>query len=286
MTVAYAPTAIVSADEPAFGAYAPNLAQRLMVALTRIPPFGRGIFRKRLAGAIRGLSPSGAIDVFFRGAAFRLRGASSNLIEDGILVRPGYNGREIDFLAGALGPGSVFVDLGANIGLYTLPLARNAGRAIAIDANPAILKALDFNTVASGLANVTPVCAAVGEHTARARLEIRKDDLAIVSVEEDENGEVAMRTLADILAEAGVTRIDALKADIEGYEDRAILPFLATCAPDMKPRRIVIEHLGRKEWPTDCFPVFEAHGYRLCGQTRGNSLFERDPGADASKRST
>ena len=38
--------------------------------------------------------------------------------------------------------------------------------------------------------------------------------------------EVEVAPLADIITAAGVDRIDYLKIDIEGFEDRALVPFI------------------------------------------------------------
>lgn len=266
-----------NAAEPPFGAYAPRGLQAALIALARVPPLHRGFVRRPLANLVRSLGRDRTVDIERDGLTFRLRGAA-NLIEDGVLLHPAYNRREIDFLAGALPPGGTFVDLGANIGLYTLPLARKAGpagRVLAVDANEDIVPVLDFNVRSAGLANVAIACVAVSDHAGRVSLDIRHGDLAVVGVEESPQGEVEMRPLGDVVRDHALERIDALKADIEGYEDRALLPFLRDASPEFHPRRIVIEHLGRHGWKTDCFPVFERHGYRFVGKTRGNSLFER-----------
>lgn len=98
---------------------------------------------------------------------------------------------------------------------------------------------------------------------------------AIVEVEEDPDGDIRIQPLADIVRESGLERINTLKADIEGFEDKALLPYLEAVGDELRPSRIVIEHLGRRLWKTDCFPVFERLGYNLVGRTRGNSLFAR-----------
>jgi FkbM family methyltransferase len=234
-----------------------------------------------MANLVRSLGREGIVDVQHNGVSFRLR-KRANAVEDGILVRPGYNRAEIEFLSGALPPGGTFVDLGANVGLYSLPLARRigpSGRVLSVDTNPDIARALAFNIQASGLSNITIACVAVGETRGRARLEICHEDLAIVEIHEDPNGDIEIKPLADIVRDAGLSRVDALKADIEGFEDRAILPFLEQMSGDFHPRRIVVEHLLRHVWKTDCFPAFERFGYRLVRQTRCNALFEkRRPG--------
>jgi FkbM family methyltransferase len=233
-----------------------------------------------VANLVRRLGRSRLVDVTRNGVAFRLRGAA-NLIEDGLLIHPAYNRVELDFLLAGTPAGGTFIDLGANMGLYTLPLARRVGpdgRVLAVDANRDIVPVLEFNVRASGLANVTVVCVAVGDRAGHAHLEIRHGDLAIVEVEEDPQGDIELRPLSDIVREAGLTRVDTLKADIEGFEDRALIPFFKEMDGRFYPTRIVIEHLGRHIWKTDCFAMFEKLGYRLMGQTRGNSLFERPAG--------
>ena len=71
--------------------------------------------------------------------------------------------------------------------------------------------------------------------------------------------------LQRILDEAGVTRIDALKIDIEGFEDRALIAFFKEAPQTLWPRAVVIEHLSRDEWQQDCIADMIARGYREAG---------------------
>lgn len=268
---------LVRTDEPPFGAYEPRGLQRMLRAFAQVPPFHRGRLRRPMANLIRRMAPNGMVDVHFRGGAFRLR-PEPNLIEDSILVYPRYNSREIDFLIEGTPVGGVFIDLGSNVGLYSLALAAHIGsegRVLAIDANPDMAEALKFNAAASGFNNVVMVNVAVGECAARADLLGGRNDLAIVCVAENPQGSIEIRPLADIVREAGVTRVDSLKADIEGFEDQALIPYLNSVDDALKPKRISIEHLGRAEWKNDLFPVFEKHGYRKVDTTQGNTLFIR-----------
>lgn len=108
------------------------------------------------------------------------------------------------------------------------------GRVLAIGANPDIVRAPAFSVSATGPGNVTIAC----------------------------------------VAAAGLERADTLKADTEGFEDRAFPPYLDTTPRHMHPVGIVIEHTGRAQWNPDCFEVLERHGYRLLGTTRNNAMFE------------
>ncbi|MDP3897839.1 MAG: FkbM family methyltransferase [Mesorhizobium sp.] len=268
----------VDADEHLpFGHFAPNAWQRALISLAARSFLRRGEFRHLTTGIIMGSSGK-PIDVHFRGCAYRLRGRN-NLIELGLLLNPGYNATDIDFLLDGGKPGDVFVDIGSNIGLYALPMARRAGasgRVVAIDANPLMARRLAWNATASGLDNVAIFACAVADREGSGSLNIRKNDVAIVSVEEEAGGSVPIRTLASILDEAKVQHIHGLKIDIEGHEDKALAPFIASAAEQRLPKRIVIERPpGNADYPA-CASAFAARGYRLAGRSRNNSFYLRD----------
>jgi FkbM family methyltransferase len=192
---------------------------------------------------------------------------------------PTYNGIDIDFLLEGAPDTATFIDLGCNIGLYSLPLAvaRPRGRVVSIDANPKMITRIRWNAAASALGNLTAVHAAVSDSEGRGDLVIRKGDVAIVAVQESCEGEMPIRTLASILTEAGVASIHGLKIDIEGHEDRALVPFLDGCGAALLPRRIVIEHPEPQADYPGCTAAFARHGYRLVGRSRNNSLYALTP---------
>jgi len=266
---------LVDADESApFGTFAPNGFQRALISAARNSFLRRGLFRRSMTTLIMG-SAGKPLDVTFRGCAYRLRGRN-NLIELGILLRPDYNAADIDFLLEGSGSGDCFVDVGANIGLYTQPLARRAGPAtvVAIDANPLMARRLAWNAEASGLRNVKIFACAVSDRDGAGSLSIRKDDIAIVSVDEHDGGTVPIRTLASIVNEAGLTRIHGLKIDIEGHEDKALAPFILGAADGLLPKRIVIERAPGGDYAA-CAAAFAARGYARAGQSRNNSFYLR-----------
>ncbi|WP_114647874.1 FkbM family methyltransferase [Zhengella mangrovi] len=257
-----------------FGTFAPNAWQRALIAAARGSFLHRGTFRRTMFRLIQG-GAKNPVDIAFRDCAFRLHG-QDNLIEYGILLHPAYNSRDIDFLLEGASGGDSFVDIGSNIGLYSLPMARRAGaggKVVAIDANTQVCRQLAFNARASGLANVQVFAEGVSDHETRARLRRRNDDIAIVSIQEDDAGGIPVRRLASILDEAGVERIHGLKIDIEGHEDKALVPFFDTEPESRWPSRIVIETAGNGEDYPGCAAAFARCGYELAGRTRQNSLY-------------
>ena len=73
-----------------------------------------------------------------------------------------------------------------------------------------------------------------------------------------------------------MTKVDALKIDVEGFEDRVLTGFFAEAPQSLWPRAVVIEHLSKNEWLKDCIADMRARGYVERGRTRSNTLLLRD----------
>jgi hypothetical protein len=86
---------------------------------------------------------------------------------------------------------------------------------------------------------------------------------------------VPSRRLQRIVEDAAVGQIDALKIDVEGFEDRVLTGFFGEAPEWLWPRVVVIEHLSRNEWQDDCIADMRARGYAERGKTRSNTLLHR-----------
>jgi len=130
-----------------------------------------------------------------------------------------------------LGSGATFVDIGAHIGTYSLraaPIVGPGGRVIAIEPNPETVRKLEGNIQASGAHTVTVepfACSdaeAMLELFAGPRSNSGETSLSRTNATRDEHAgasyKVRARPLDAILQEAGVTRVDAVKIDVEGAE--------------------------------------------------------------------
>ena len=258
-----------------FGSFTPNLCQRVLIFIANKTFFKRGFFRIKFTQLIMSLT-KGPLDIHFRNCAFRIYG-ENNLIEYGILLNPKYNQTDIDFLLEDSKSNSNFVDLGCNIGLYSLPLASSApnGTVISIDANPLMQSRLSFNANSSGIKNIQIICSAVSDKTGEGSLLIRKNDTAIVSVDEDIKGSIKIDKLEDIIREQGLKSIYGLKIDIEGHEDKALVPFLLNVDDDLLPKRIVIEKKTKNSDYPGCAIAFKKLNYTLVSRSRNNSFYKK-----------
>ena len=268
------------ANDPApapFGAFAPNAAQAAIIALARRSRLKRGAFRPMLSRLVN-LLRAGPLDVQYQGASFRFYHQAS-ATERGALFNPDYNLAELDFLRAHSPRGGVFVDVGANVGTYALALARHVGaqgKVIAIEPHPVTHARLKFNREASGAVQVTLVAAAAGPADGELLIETDGDNLGASHIVTGQPAGNAFRVpalrLQRILTEAGVSQVDALKIDIEGFEDRVLTGFFKQAPPSLWPRAVVIEHLSRNEWLADCIADMRARGYAESGRTRSNTL--------------
>jgi FkbM family methyltransferase len=263
-----------------FGAFAPNAAQAAIISLAQRSRLKRGAFRPMLSRLVN-LLRAGPVDAQYQGASFRFHHQAS-ATERGALFNPDYNLEELDFLRAHTPAGGVFVDVGANVGTYALALARQVGaggKVIAIEPHPVTQARLAFNRAASGYAQVTLVAAAAGPSDGELMIETDGDNLGashIVSGERTGNAiRVPSLRLQRILGDAGVARVDALKIDVEGFEDRVLTGFFQDAPQALWPRAVVIEHLSRNEWLQDCVADMLARGYAEAGKTRSNTLLVR-----------
>jgi FkbM family methyltransferase len=262
---------------PPFGALAPTSAQAAIIALAQRTRLKRGAFRPMLSRLVN-LLRAGPVDVTYQGAAFRFYHQAS-ATERGALFNPDYNLEELDFLRAHTSQGGVFVDVGANVGTYAMVMARQVGaggRVIAIEPHPVTHARLAFNRSASGFTQVSLVAAAAGDTDGNVMIETDGDNLGASHIASGEPSENAIRVpslrLQRILEEAGISHIDALKIDVEGYEDRVLTGFFANAPRSLWPRAVVIEHLSRNEWLNDCIADMRARGYTDAGKTRSNTL--------------
>jgi FkbM family methyltransferase len=265
---------------PPFGAFVPTPAQAALISLAQRSRLKRGAFRPMLSRLVNWLR-AGPVDVAYQGASFRFYHQAS-ATERGALFNPDYNVEELDFLRKYTPAGGVFVDVGANVGTYALALARQvgaSGKVIAIEPHPVTHARLAFNNAASGFTQVKLVAAAAGDADGELMIETDGDNLGASHIVSGQPKATAIRVpswrLQRILGDAGVDHVDALKIDVEGYEDRVLTGFFRNAPQTLWPRAVVIEHLSRNEWLDDCIADMRARGYAETGTTRSNTLLLR-----------
>ncbi|MCY6380800.1 FkbM family methyltransferase [Hoeflea prorocentri] len=180
-----------------------------------------------------------------------------------------------------LKPGMVFVDIGANIGTYSLFVAERCGgdaRILAFEPHPRTFAKLSFNIKANGGRCIEAVNQGVGVKNERLRLyssggtNIGTASILPEAATDHEFVEVRIAPLAATLKNRLIERIDLLKIDIEGFEDRARLPLMSEENRPHWPGAVLIETVLKQHWQSDCISELESLGYRIAGDTGENLL--------------
>lgn len=179
-------------------------------------------------------------------------------------------------------PQTVFFDVGANIGYYSLLAASRAKLVFAFEPMKAIFDRLAKNVKRNGLSNVTMVNAAVsdrdGDDTIFTQPSSNNTGLASLQASEGAVPEsVPAVTLDTLIREHRLARVDLMKVDIEGAEVRAFEGGRELLSPSDAPDVIFEAHAGSgaADW-------LSQHGYVIY-QFKRQREYEA-PNLFASKR--
>jgi FkbM family methyltransferase len=279
--------------EPAFGARAPGRLDNTVIATTsRLPDNWLGL---RLAIALRRivtrhLADDGGLDVVRWGLRMRLHPRRNGCEKNALFTPQMYEPAERVELAAEIEKSEaadrtfVFIDVGANVGLFSLFVASCAGpkaKILAIEPEPQNLNRLRFNIAANPGIPIRVVPVALGEKQGQVALDVDDRDRggtrtrALTSLEGDQfNAEshaplVDCRTLLDLLRQEEISHVDALKIDVEGAEDTVLGAFFRDAPEALWPNLIIIED-GRDSWRSDLFSVLSQCGYTIAIRTKLN----------------
>lgn len=193
-----------------------------------------------------------------------------SLLLDGV-----YEPQTRKFILQHLRPGSVFVDIGANVGVFTVAAARRvgpAGRVIAVEASPTVFSYLAENTRANRVGNVRAECCALTDADGGSAdfYEAPSSHFGMGSLARQFGSaarRVPTRTLDSLLAGTGDDRVDLIKIDVEGFES-AVFRGARRLLTGPRPPKIVFEFCDWAERRAfgrtgDAQRVLLEYGYRL-----------------------
>lgn len=168
-----------------------------------------------------------------------------------------------------IGPGDVVVDIGANIGGFTVLAARRGARVVAFEPFPANFAALERNVRRNGLqAELAQVAVADAARTAPL---VIPDDASFsgrYSLHEgrgEQTIEVRCIPFDEVLAEFALPAIDLLKLDCQGSEYEIL--FSASPASLQRVRSVIVEceaFPDQPEWsPAAMAGFLREHGFAV-----------------------
>lgn len=163
------------------------------------------------------------------------------------------------------GDGDIVVDLGANQGIFTCYAAKRArgGWVYAVEPDAENLSWLKAHLELNHISNATVIPKCAGDHTGKAYF--RKGDSSGTGcvVDASEHGpdiaDVDQVTLDDLMTTYGLSKIDLLKIDVEGFETKVLSGAHGRFG---SIRRIVLEYHS-PELGQEVAEILQQAGFRM-----------------------
>ena len=196
-----------------------RLASSLVCGYVRRCPLDKGKWRLlQLASSFLVVEPEPG--TFLRVADL------GNPIELALVRRGLLEPEDVGLFLSLLRPGMTVLDVGANVGMYSLLSARRVGptgRVHAFEPTPAVAASLRRNVALNGLGNVHVHEAAVSDAAGRATFYLQdSSDCNTLAGGAGTPIRVRTVTLDDHVAAHGLDRVDVMKMDVEGAEVLAL----------------------------------------------------------------
>ncbi len=167
---------------------------------------------------------------------------------------------------GAVLPGKHFfpvvVDVGANIGDFTLAIAGQSGRVIAIEPGENNFASLTSNLKLNGIQNATALNVAAHDQEEQVRL-AGTDSMLHVSRNVEGGSEARGMPLGKVLEELKTDYVDLLMIDVQGHE-RKVLDGMADMLRERRVGVLAVEvHPVRGVGKAEITSLMSSYGYSL-----------------------
>lgn len=261
-----------------WGSYKPHGLRRLISFIVSCG-LSHGPTKKKLTSLWFGSGPADPVDLCKKGVKFRLFPVD-NVKDFKMTFGSAYqDSMELKYLKKKLNPDSIFVDIGANIGYYSCIIASHGvQRILAVEPHPQTLERLRFNLDANSFGEKVQVAPfALGEKEGSAVLNQPTGNLGASTLLNDpvidgKKFEVNMLTLKSLCDAYSLPRVDAIKIDVEGLEDKVLIPFFNQAPESLWPRHLILENGHKEDWAKDVFSYLKEKGYRIHSKNRSNSI--------------
>ena len=173
-----------------------------------------------------------------------------NEISRALFVTGNYEPNELIWMSEELIQGMTMIDVGANMGLYSMTASKlvgETGLVIALEPSTREFQRLVFHVTLNDLKNVRCLQVAASDSSGETRLRIAGEwnaghntlgrffDPAIATVREER---VPAQTVDALVAALGLARVDLIKIDVEGHELKVLAGAVETLAR-FRPRVLV-----------------------------------------------
>jgi len=273
-----------------------RIARHIAKGWKRFWPFehGRWLYIRLIGGAVRaGLL--GPLWLEFRtGLWIKLN--IQDLLQEELLLSGVWDPGITSYLCAQLKPGCVFMDIGANVGYFSLlagSLVGPTGKVIAVEPNHDVAVQLKQNAAKSEVTNIAleEVCCSesAGQRTffLSEAMNSGKSSLSQANAEGSRSLEIACTTVDLLVDGYNLQRVDAVKVDVEGAEMEVLRGMRSTLA-QFRPA-LLIELLPPllarfSATAEDVIEFLAQQGYSMTSSDKNDNYIFR-PGATVERES-
>jgi FkbM family methyltransferase len=166
---------------------------------------------------------------------------------------------------------SVVLDVGANIGDFTLGTARMADKIIAVEPGKRNFSALETNLTVNGIENVIAVNAAATDTANTVFMQGNTSDLFVTN--ENCGEEVEGFTIDKIVQENCIDKVDVVKLDVQGHELPVLIGMRQLLTSKLAKLLIIEVHLKRNVTTDEVVSIMDRYGYKVVHED--HYLFEQ-----------
>lgn len=126
---------------------------------------------------------------------------------------------EFNLIKAIVGKDDFCVDIGANMGFYTIWFSKFTQKIISFEPDAANFQRLNRNISLNGSLQTMALNIALGSEEGSVNFTQNRDGENHISLSENnDTGRVSCRRLDNVLAEAGINNVRYMKVDVEGFE--------------------------------------------------------------------
>ena len=193
--------------------------------------------------------------------------------------------KEILFIKKKITDNTVFFDIGANMGIYTQIVASSFDKIknstiIAIEPDPLNCFRIKQNLrlLEKKIPNIFNLVkieeCGVGDSNKEMYLNKSYGPANGIVIESHEKNsiKIKVKTLLEIIEVNKISHITCLKIDIEGYEDKCLLPFFNNASKKLYPDNIIIEAALGNLWSVNIIDYLKSIGYKIFYSSAANMI--------------
>lgn len=175
-------------------------------------------------------------DIICRTKYFPLKLQSNSALAEPLFIGRGFEESEIELMRFLTKPGMQVIDVGANVGFYTILLGKfvgPTGHVWSFEPFPPAVNYIKQNVELNLLSNITIVEKAVAEKTGMLDFNVFPEGCDVYNslgatnrpeekLQAVRKISVAVTSIDDIADDIGIKKIDLIKIDVEGAEERVL----------------------------------------------------------------